>query len=302
MNRRHPQKSVYSAYGPVNLSKNSGVPTPHLVAAAAGSLKSLRVLQEHNPIDLNANESALFRIAALNGNVNIVKFLLEESVATSDPHAFTDPPQSSHLPQSILDPGSCLALCFASYHGQVKVVKASSVGHAEVVKLLLDHYLAAAPLGIPCLNPSTFNSKALRDPHRNSNNIIKMLLDHSFTAARLGIPCVDPSACNSKVLLSASRRGNVDAVKLLLDHSFAAAPLGLPHANPSVNDSRALRKAFESGHIEVVKLLLDHRRKAKPLGVPCVDPAARHKKALRIARENGHRDIVRLLEEYEIEQ
>ncbi|KAJ3108692.1 hypothetical protein HDU96_007451 [Phlyctochytrium bullatum] len=132
-----------------------------------GSLSSLRALQDHLPPDPLFDDFDALRLAARNGHANVVQFSLNE-----------------RSPFSNLDPDAPI---------NAPLYSASARGHADVIKLLLDH---------------------------------------AFVAAPLGVPCVDPSVQNSYCLVSACAKGHASVVKLFLDHAFVAAPLGIPHVEP----------------------------------------------------------------------
>ncbi|KAJ3093764.1 hypothetical protein HDU96_002034, partial [Phlyctochytrium bullatum] len=66
-------EEVHTLYGPISLHASWGaLPTQHLVAAAAGGLRCLRVLLDHYPVDLFDNCSEIFRSASWNGHAVIV--------------------------------------------------------------------------------------------------------------------------------------------------------------------------------------------------------------------------------------
>ncbi|KAJ3118318.1 hypothetical protein HDU96_002475 [Phlyctochytrium bullatum] len=325
---------VLNHYKDIPLDDDQKVPNQHLIAAGAGSLQSLLVLLDHYPIDLSANDSEVFRMAARNGHANVLRFLLEQSAtAPSVSHSAreaSDKPENFPLKRSMLDPGAkkSQALRDACFHGHANVVKmlldhsltamplglpcvdasakcgdalrvAVWKGSVEVVKLLLDHSLAAAPLGIPCIKPLVHNTDSFQDAFTNRHEIIKLLLDHSLAAPPVGVPGIKTSAYMDKLLRTYC--GDSVDVKLLLDHSLAATPLGIPSANPSANGSAALRDACMNGHAAVVKLLLDHSRAARPLGIPCVDPSVRDSKPLRNAILGDHAETVKLLLDHSLE-
>ncbi|KAJ3118314.1 hypothetical protein HDU96_002471 [Phlyctochytrium bullatum] len=171
-------------------------------------------------------------------------------------------------------------------------------GHANVVKMLLDHSLDAVSLGyMPSVKPSDLDDMAFAKLSEHKD-VVKLLLDHSLTAGPRGIPCINPSISKSFALYYASSVNYVDVVKLLLDHSLAAAPLGIPAVNPSALDSQALAVACKKGYAGVVKLLLDHSLVAAPLGIPYVDPSANESSCLFRASSQGHTDVVKLLLEH----
>ncbi|KAJ3101138.1 hypothetical protein HDU96_010121 [Phlyctochytrium bullatum] len=297
------------------------------MAAAVGSLLSFRVLLDHYPIELPANESELFRIAAVNGSTNIVKFLL--SHLDSSFHAIrtaseiASPDLLHRRLRSILDPNvhGDHAFRWACFNRQVNTVKllldhsltatplgipcvdpsadysmalrnACFKGHVNVVKLLLDHSVTTMPLGVRCVDASLDDSAPLRRASaRGYSYVVELLLDHSLKVAPSGFPCSDPSVLDNECLRQACEKGYVGIVKMLIDHSLAAAALGIPGADLSVNNSQVLREACFFGHTRVVKLLLDHRGKVKPLGFPCVDLASWDNEALRDARSRGFDDI-----------
>ncbi|KAJ3108597.1 Cell death protease [Phlyctochytrium bullatum] len=142
---------------------------------------------------------------------------------------------------------------------------AAAVGNVEALRVLLD--LLPADL-------SVHHSEILRLACKNGHtDIFRLLLDHSVAAAALGIQGVDPSVWDNSVLYGASSENRADIVKLLLDHSITAVPLGIPGVDPSEYDSSLLRIAGRDGYAaEVVKLLLDHSLAAAPRGNPCGEP------------------------------
>lgn len=157
---------------------------------------------------------------------------------------------------------------------------ASSYGHLEIVKFLIQHGAKA-----------DYNAliNASEDGHLE---VVQYLIQHG----------VDPK--DSEALIRASEEGHLEVVKYLISQG----------ADPTTRDNLALKWASMNGHLEIVKLLLNyeidlhyyeialcfasqygHLEIVKFLVEFGIDPSCRSNSAIKIASKNGYSDIVKFL-------
>ena len=135
---------------------------------------------------------------------------------------------------------------------------ASWNGHAEAVKMLLQHAQSTEDL----------NTAVMRASLCGHSEILSLLLADGRC---------DPAASENAPIRFATMGGHAEAAKLLLRISAC---------DPSTQDSDALRFVCTKGHADMARLLLADGR---------CDPTAENSAALRLAAEYGHADIVAML-------
>jgi len=171
------------------------------------------------------------------------------------------------------------------------IISASTNGHTEVVKLLLQDER---------VDPTTYDNHAIRmasidgytqvvklllqdervDPSDGNNNAIRMASTNGHTdivKLLLQDERVDPTTYDNHAIRMSTQNGHTDVVKLLLQDQ---------RADPGDMDNYAIIGASEKGHTDIVKLLLQDER---------VDPSDGNNYAIRIASNNGHTEVVKLL-------
>ena len=151
------------------------------------------------------------------------------------------------------------------YDNDYAIKKASSNGHTEIVRILLEHS--------DKINPATNANYSIRKASSNGHTeIVKMLLQCDN---------VDPAdSDNGKYLDSlsaASIGGHIEIVKMLLECN-----------KPNIHKIYyiAINNSFVGGHIETIKLLLMQKK---------YDPIIDDNNAICVASRRGYVQIVKLL-------
>ncbi|KAF0718207.1 hypothetical protein As57867_001832, partial [Aphanomyces stellatus] len=126
-------------------------------------------------------------------------------------------------------------------NGKSALISASEDGHAEVVRMLLDH--GGVDINIGGENGKSALISASMNGHAE---VVRMLLDHGG----VDINVVDRNGISA--LISASMNGHAEVVRVLLDHG------GVDINVVERYGQTALIRASENGHAEVVRVLLDH--------------------------------------------
>ena len=185
------------------------------------------------------------------------------------------------------------------------LLTASSEGHADFVRLLLDHgaditlcaadgwtaLMSAAQNGHLDVAALLLERGAMPDKANNDGWTALMLAaqnGHLDVAALLLEHQAAPDKAKNDgwtALMSAAQNGHLDVARILLEHE--AAP-----DKAENNGWTALMSAAENGHLEVARILLEHQ--AAP------DKAENNGwTALMLAAKNGHSDVARVLLEHE---
>ncbi|KAF0688198.1 hypothetical protein As57867_020103, partial [Aphanomyces stellatus] len=127
------------------------------------------------------------------------------------------------------------------HFGISTLISASMNGHAEVVRMLLDHggvdINVVERNGISALISASMNGHA---------EVVRMLLDHG------GVDINVVEMWDNSALIRASENGHAEVVRMLLDHG------GVDINVVDRNGISALISASMNGHAEVVRVLLDH--------------------------------------------
>ena len=149
----------------------------------------------------------------------------------------------------------------ARHNWRTALENASSRGHQEVVRLLLDQGTA--------INPKRYNGRtAIRlATHSGHLEVVKLLLDY-------GADLNTESKCSDTPLIIASGKGNLKMVELLLEKRVIE--------NKYLDVDSALAAASRNGKLEIVKLILVR-----------VDDCAKY--ACRVLVGNRNLEAVRIL-------
>mmetsp|Transcript_18214 Transcript_18214/g.29609 ORF Transcript_18214/g.29609 Transcript_18214/m.29609 type:complete len:647 (-) Transcript_18214:543-2483(-) len=203
---------------------------PFRLACKNGNLQVVKMLLNDGRVYPWSKESLCFRIAAVRSNLAVLRVLLEDNR---------------------VDPAAC--------HNEAIRVAAKS-GNDDIVKcLLLDRRV----------DPRSSESYALRWACRNGHvSCVRLLLDDNRS---------DPSAMEGYSLTWASKNGHIEVVRTLLKQ---------PGVDPAADDSDCLRLAVQYGHLEVVQVLISDGR---------ARPGANASWSIRVAAERGRRKVFRAL-------
>lgn len=239
-----------------------------------------------NPLTSERDMQSRLNIAALNGHVNITKYLIEKGLDVNKESQAT-------------------YLLTRSGKTRTPLEEAIAGNHIEVVKILLEK-----GADIELKRKARLYTPLLRAIIEGKSEIAKLLLDKGAKtdfsykhltqgktllhvaletgkfsiASKLiekGVNIEKAEATGEKILLLMSIKGDVDAVKFLLAHGAKV------NAKSSYKKITALSGAVSKGHSGIVKILLDNKA-----DVFTLDVMARN--LLHIAVENGSLDLVKL--------
>jgi hypothetical protein len=197
-------------------------------------LRKIRAMSDRNTrlADI-LDHSKAFQLSSKHGQLNIVKFFLEETnvdPADDDNNAIQQASKNGHLDivrLLIVDPR-----VDPSDNEDSAIQLASAFGHTEIVRLLL------------------LDSRV--DPTTQSNEPLLIASSHGhLEVVRLFIKDsrVDPSFPWNWAIIDASSKGHLEVVRLLIAD---------PRVDPSDCGNSAIQGAKKSGHHQVVDLLLTH--------------------------------------------
>ncbi|KAJ3217333.1 hypothetical protein HDU67_008135 [Dinochytrium kinnereticum] len=218
-------------------------------ATTYGHSSVVKYLLEKYP---NLDCSNLLVLAATVGQIGVFRMMLERvgGAKSIAPNFDEDENDDGNDDDGVdgVDIGS-LALRFASTNG-----------HIEIVKILLD---------LGCDPRLVSENRAIIGASRNGHSQILNLL---LTSGG------DPRAGRNGAFINACENGHDQCVKILLAY---------PTVDPSASGNRPIKAAACLGHEGVVRMLLECGER--------VDPNAERGFALRMARANGHVRIVEML-------
>ncbi|KAJ3214230.1 hypothetical protein HDU67_001937 [Dinochytrium kinnereticum] len=227
-----------------------------------------------------------FHLACRYGRLPMVKMLLNAGVhpATHDNYGIRAASSSGHteVVRLLLETGKVRP----NAQDDFAIIAAAGAGHMEVVRMLL---LTGR------VDPTANDNEALRSACMNGHaDVVKLLLvqevDEDWVeplTARENLeprrttliprPGVDAGSYSNYCIKMACFYGHADVVDLLLS---------CEGVDPSTESNSPLCNAAENGHTRIVKLLL---------ASPRVDPSANNNYALKAAASRGHVEIVKML-------
>lgn len=223
--------------------------SPFIMAAENINLEMVSEMLSHKP-DINlvnpdpaSHERTALSIAAHNGQLNMVKLLLEHGAKIKDGYVL-DVAEQGHV--NVLQPFGYCGADIRAYDkfGNTSLIWAASKGHIEVVKMLL----SILDVDVEYIN------------HKNNTKggtTLRYAAKHGYTAimdallgANVGATVLDKD--NGDALKIAVWHGHLETVKRL----FAAPEVNIE--SPGYGGATALCTAAERGHERIVKFLLDN--------------------------------------------
>ncbi|KAL3667744.1 hypothetical protein V7S43_007297 [Phytophthora oleae] len=291
---------------------NANGQTPLMLGVKLVLVDMTKLLLQASPKSVRAIDKegdSMLSIAAYNGQLEIVRLLLDFDIALSSGGASTPlmlAASNGHMEilKLLLDKGADVgertwnghtALTFAAESGQVEAVQALlkrkaqvnshgsdpaplacavQRGHAEVVKLLLKHNAdvnANDTDGDPALHEAVYSE---------STECARVLI-HSKSSVSIALDKQNNSQWTP--LMAAAQRDLVEIVALLLQNKAST--------HTRTRDGRsALHIAAEEGKVDVVCLLLQHGAQVNAITKANWTP-------LMLAAYRGHRETVKILVE-----
>ncbi|KAG1672195.1 hypothetical protein FOA52_002895 [Chlamydomonas sp. UWO 241] len=179
-------------------------------------------------------------------------------------------------------------LVAADGRGKTALLHAAESGHAEAMRLLLEH--PSADPAVMLIVASKRGRSALGWAALGGHvDAMHVLLNHS---------CADPAAMmmliskyGSTALTYASQEGRVDVMRVLLDHSSADAAAMMGHGDSHGNT--AFMPAAFGGHVDAMRLLLGHP--STGTAAMMMRTSCRGSTAFMLSAQNGHVDAMRVL-------
>jgi len=248
-------------------------------AIIKNKIEVIKVLLEYN-IDINAiyknfTYSTALQVAILQGNINILKLLLEKNANPDIQGIYNYTPL---IVSSLLQNREEIVIELLKYTRDINLkdnnrytalIYAAKNGHTDIVQLLLQEYANVNMQNNDSYTALTF---AAQNGH---TDIVRLLLDKDANVNIQG------NKYGNTALISAAHNGHTDIVRLLIQKS---ANVDMQ----SNNRNTALIFAAYHGHTDIVRLLLQENANINMQNNNgCT--------ALIFAAYRGHTDIVRLL-------
>jgi hypothetical protein len=242
--------------------------------------------------DSSVDGDEAFRVACVNGHVEVVSMLLGELQLSIPIKVMMDAldlaATAGHcdvvavlVQDPRVNPGLCQSFALEQYCHAGDVKRASELlGDPELDGGLPGAILAAASRNGRTAIVQLLLADSRVDPSVDEDDAIKLASARghdSVVKLLLADPRVDPAADSSEAIRNASFNGHASVVELLLAD---------PRVDPAADSNMAMRYAIFKDHSSVVKLLLAD---------PRVDPSANHNEAIRNASAGGHASVVELL-------
>lgn len=229
-----------------------------------------------NKLDLNKNNSEIFRYAVYYDRRLIVSVLIDigVDVHADDDYAFikyclAEPSKIDYsLINKLIDKGANIYA-----RNSLALIQASGNGNLDLVKILLEKMekQSVLELNTDFSKPTNFDIAMISATLHKHNQIVLELLAKG----------ADPLTNNSEVIVCSTENGNTELVKIFLENGV----------DPNILDGTILRRAAKNGYYDIVKLLVDLKKNDEYLCDLAIDDSA----AVRWAAYKGHYDIVKLL-------
>ena len=238
-----------------------------IIACEKGDLKVVRLLlsdgvvQKYNSFYISILLNRGFSKACIEGNLDMIKFLLEFSREQEISLSQIDPCESFNRP----------------------LLHACQFGHIEIVKYLLEEAGELYPKmrEVHIISEAVYNACAL-----NQIEILKFLLSREIKEL---YPKTDPCRYDNVIMRSACGAGRFEIVKLLLSDEVLTL---YPNINPCVMSNYPIILASQYSHHNIVKFLLSDEIMIK---FPKIEPSEEENLVLRNACNYGQLDIVKYL-------
>eukprot|EP00164_Ancoracysta_twista_P003449 GFYU01004602.1.p1 GENE.GFYU01004602.1~~GFYU01004602.1.p1 ORF type:complete len:982 (-),score=220.24 GFYU01004602.1:150-3095(-) len=240
-------------------------------ACASGDMELVRMIGEMATLDdLRGLENSAIRVAARNGQVAVVEYLLGRGLTRKD---LVQIPKETHISFYAPDAFHC-----AAQSGNVEIVRMlkaayeSSPGYENVVyrkwygRPDYTHFKLNGCMAAACENPEV-SVEMLRELHSLGADTACVFRGHlpgyglcpNHSSKAVILPCSDcggticgHDCVNANVgLISAVEHGKLDVVQFLLDH---CVPLG--NKNIPLVTCQVVTNAARHGHRDIVKALL----------------------------------------------
>ena len=253
----------------INLIDNNGK-TAFDLALDLGRAELVQLLLEHPKTNITkgmvADETEIVRIASIMFNKNIEKLDINQKILVAALLGNTSEVSSLlHTNETILN-------TYDSFH-RTPLFWASTRGHSEVVRFLLDHNHILVNTG-SSINGATALHQASKNGHRE---LVNLLLENKKILVN-----IKRSSDGTTALYLASRYGHTEVVAFLLGR-----PNIIVNVGRSSDGANSLYQASRYGHLGVVKILLEHQM------IDVNYATLERKTSLMAASICGHLEIVR---------
>jgi len=235
-------------------------------------------------IDLIRHELTPLQVASLHGHAGIVQLLL--AAADKYDEKWSDTTVVSEITNRHLSLKTRMLLRNSiysrhSHHRGTPLIMASTSGHADVVKILLEAQ-ASRLRGMEKSFQEDQETALIAASAKGHTDVVKVFLE-----ASRGFELELRNKYHKTALLKASKFGCTDVVRVLVE---ATRDAGFRDRKNQDDQETALIAASANGHTDVVKILLEVSR-----GFELELCDEDQKTALIRASEAGHYDVVRLL-------
>jgi len=218
------------------------------------------IAKEHGSTDfVHTNDEMIFRQAAENGELIVVKHLVEKynvDIHARNDYALRWAIEADHFDVALylLEKGADLS----KYDGDL-ASRAINKTHSGFLNYLFDKKIIKLS--------DIKNHTVIEAAKKGHWSFIKSLIDRGLSA----------SLDDNYLLLIAIKQGNLSMVKYLIEEC---------NVDPHHDEEYALRRAAEYGQLDIVKYLVNEH--------DC-DIKVRNKHALRLAKWRGHKNIVKYI-------
>tara|TARA_A100001015_G_scaffold37289_1_gene41066 strand:+ start:433 stop:1803 length:1371 start_codon:yes stop_codon:yes gene_type:complete len=252
--------------------------------AKSGDMTLLSLLKYYKLIhtdDARADNNRAFRVAALNGHVEVLRFLKDEFGLTDDNARFNNnwafrvAALNGHVEVlRFLRNGFGLTLDDARADHNSALRSASENGYGEVLRFLRNGF------GLTLDDARADNNQALRSAAENGHVEVLRFLKDGF-----GLTADDARSWNNLALKLAAVNGHTEVLHCL-KYEFK-----LTTEDASANDNNAFKYASQQGHVDVLRVLKDD------FGLTTADARTDNNYALRWAAVHRQVEVLRVLKD-----